>query len=346
MSLSELKLCNFTKRFPPTVTCVAWSHHQNNLDGGNQCLVTCSDDACHKIWRIGPEEVPEDEKCLLRGQAEMQKDYFPYYTTKHKLPMKQHLKLLDSTPRSLRRLIEQSETTPSTGASAVKDQLMSASPAKGSSRKRNFQEMNGDENSEANGNSGSDKKRPNIETRARRLFSGPSTSGVNDITCFEGSSKVLTTILEELDSPGSKNFQNLSPSPVKRQINILKSPEGVRISRFASPHLPRNREILPFNSPTTNLPNFVVNGDAPHLSLMSPRKAKKENVDWLTKMRKQKLSSLNSSQEKNGDVQDEATDKLKSIENKSDVQEMKKLHKKNEATILKFFTVKTPTGSS
>lgn len=328
------------------VTCVAWSHHQNNLDGGNMCLVTCSDDACHKIWRIGPEEVPDDERAMLRGQSELDKNYL---ARKNKLPLKQQFKLLESTPRSLKRLIEQSETTPSTTASVVKDPIMGSSPAVSISRKRSYQDMMGSEQ-EVNG---SDKKRPNIETRGRRLFSPaePSSSGIQSgISYFEGSSKMLTTILEELDSTESKNFQNLSPSPVKRQLNIIKSPENVRVCRFASPQIPKGRQPPAVNSPTTNLPNFVVDGEAPHLGLMSPqRKVKKENVDWLTKMRKQKLSSLNNAMEKSinsPENLDDANEKLKSIENKSDSQEMKKFHKKNDATILKFFTVKVSPEST
>jgi denticleless len=325
------------------VTCVAWSQHQNNLDGGNMCLVTCSDDACHKIWRIGPEEVPDDEVMFLKGRAEAEKDYFQF---KKKVPLKQQLKLLESTPRSLKRLIEQSETTPTTTSSGI---VIASAAISSSNRKRSFQEMNRDEPPES---VGSDKKRPNLETRGRRLFSPvePSTSNFPDaginINYFEGPTKSLTTILEELDSPASKNFHNLSPSPVKRQLNIIKSPESVRVCNFASPHIPRHRQPPAVNSPTTNLPNFVVDGDAPHLGLMSPqRKLKKENVDWLTKMRKQKLLSLNingaldKSTSSPEHLEDGSTEKLKSIENKAEL----KKQKKNE-TILKFFTVK-PSGN-
>lgn len=39
-----------------------------------------------------------------------------------------------------------------------------------------------------------------------------------------------------------------------------------------------------FLSPTINLPNFVVDGTAPHLLEISPQKYK-ENVNWLTKIR-------------------------------------------------------------
>lgn len=331
------------------VTCVAWSNHLNNLDGGHTTLVTTSDDSIHKIWRIGPEDLPEDERHMLRGHAELHKDYYQFYGTKPKLPLKQQFKLLESTPRSLKRLIEQSENTPTTMV-AVKEQMLNVSPMLSSSRKRSFQEMN----SEEIVTNGSGKKRPHLETRGRRLFSpaGPSTSSLEqDLNYFEGTSRILSTILEELDSPRSKNFHNLSPSPVKRQLNIIKSPESVLVSRFASPHLPRDRQAPTFNSPTTNLPNFVVDGDAPHLSLMSPqRKVKKENVDWLTKMRKQKLLTLNSSLEKSFSNASEGHDddeKLKSIENqKADVQDMKKSQRKSETTILKFFAVKVTPDKS
>lgn len=58
----------------------------------------------------------------------------------------------------------------------------------------------------------------------------------------------------------------------------------------------RNEEFL---SPTLNLPNFVVDGTAPHLLEISPQKYK-ENVDWLTKIRKErydqkKIASTSSS---------------------------------------------------
>lgn len=320
---------------------MAWSNHQNNMDGGNMSLVTCSDDACHKIWRIGSDELPDDEKVMLRGHAERQGG-FEFLRSRHpKLSKK--VELLDSTPRSLKRLIEQSETTPST-SSATNDLAMNSPQVLSSSRKRNYFEMNGDEPCV----NGSDKKRPNIDPRGRRLFSPaePSTSlGLQgDICYFDDTTKTLTTILEELDSPASRNFHNLSPSPAKRQLNIIKSPENVRFNRFESPMLPKVRKEVTVNSPTTNLPNFIVDGDAPHLGLMSPqRNITKENVDWLTKMRKQKLLTLYGTLDKSInalEIQEDSNVKLSSIENKSDVQEMKRIRKKKHATILKYFTIK------
>jgi len=59
----------------------------------------------------------------------------------------------------------------------------------------------------------------------------------------------------------------------------------------------KNEEVL--FSPTLNLPNFVMDGTAPHLLEISPQKYK-ENVDWLTKIRKEryeqkKIASTSSS---------------------------------------------------
>lgn len=346
------------------VTSVAWAHHQNNLDGGNVALVTCSDDACHKIWRIGPEELSLEEDPLLRGKAELNPDYYPslYRKPPQKLPAKQQFKQLESTPRTLKRIIEQSETTPTTAAlgssNNIKENVSaSALSVLSTGRKRSFQEINDGIESDA---CRSDIKRPNIETRGRRLFSPVDPNITNNFECdaipFDGPSRSLTTILEELDSsPKSKNFQNHSPSPVKRQLNIIRSPEPVRRLPMLN-NAVRNFSAIT-NSPTSNLPNYVIDPqDAPHFSnLTSPlRKPKKENVDWLTRMRKQKLMSLSSAMEKNmnNDEQQQehvivaataapsAVEKqLQSIENKTDI-DVKKVQKKNKTTILKFFSVK------
>lgn len=359
------------------VTSVAWAHHQNNLDGGNVALVTCSDDACHKIWRIGPEELSQEENPLLRGKAELNQDYYPslYRKPQQKLPTTKQQCNFESTPRSLKRIIEQSETTPTTtlvGSSSssmqlsnVKENISASSTVLSTSRKRSFQEINdGIDNDDASCRS--DVKRPNIETRGRRLFSPVDPNIASNFECdatpFDGPTnpaRSLTTILEELDSPKSKNFQHHSPSPVKRQLNIIRSPEPVR--RLMSPMLnngARNFSAIT-NSPTTNLPNYVIDPqDAPHFSnLTSPRKPKKENQDWLTRMRKQKLMSLSNAMDKTmssislDDDQQEhvvaavpAVEKLKSIENKSDSAEVKKVQKKNKTTILKFFSVKNSSS--
>ena len=320
------------------VTSVAWAHHQNNLDGGNMAIVTCSDDACHKIWRVGPVEVDSDEVTYMRGSAEMNPDYYSSCLEKTHQKAKQQFKMLESTPRSIKRLIQQSETTPTTSVSSPKENIQS------SNRKRTYDEMNFDGIDES-AEKPDVKRAYNIETRGRRLFSPIEARNSESEAGVEGTSR-LTTILEELDSPGSKNFQNLSPSPVKRQLTVIKSPEPVR--KFSSPSV-RADPLL--NSPTTNLPNYVINPrESPHFSnLTSPlRKPKKENVDWLTKIRKQKLLTLSNTMDKtvtqtnSTETDQNEQEKLKSIENKTDG-EVKKIQS-NKTTLLKFFSVKNSTN--
>lgn len=45
-------------------------------------------------------------------------------------------------------------------------------------------------------------------------------------------------------------------------------------------------------SPTAGLPNFVIDGTAPHLLSNSPQKKTKENVNWLVQLRKRKRSEV------------------------------------------------------
>lgn len=269
--------------------------------------------------------------------------------------LKRRLSALENTPRSIRRLVKENETTPSS--------------VEKTSTKRNFAEMSGEDSLLCPENpSGSDLKRPHIESKGRRLFS-PSTSSTTSRSLTLSSSSVffgnlkrestnLASILEEADSPqpstskrmaveespvtpctSKPNTEYTPPNtghecetytssitsnstlflaekllPVKQLFSppcserlstgTMDSPETPPMhilpsnlppgSSFRSPYVNLSASSL-FASPTSNLPNFVVNGEAPHLQLQSPKRKLKENVDWLTKIRKQKLlSSINS----------------------------------------------------
>lgn len=237
------------------VTSVAWM--QSPLETR---IVTCSDDARHKIWRIGPEEIPADELASYRGNAE----YCEHYRQEK---AKVRLKALEFTPRSVRRLVERNETTPNT--------------VEKKSSKRTFIEMAGAEDPST---SYLEIKRPNIETRGRRLFSPANTnsktlSGFSalEIASSSSSSRSLNTILEESDDKPSPSYK----APLTLSDMNLRSPPEPSTSTHPNP----------LASPTVNLPNFVIDGDAPHLANVTPtnKRKLKENVDWLTKIRKQKL---------------------------------------------------------
>lgn len=270
------------------VTCVAWS------GAGDMPIVTCSDDARHMIWRIGPEKIDSDDKLNYRGQAE--------YCEKYKnLHVRDRLQALEHTPRSLRRLVERNEKTPTTVEKL--------------SLKRPFSDVSSDPETD----SGSDQKRPHYElSRGRRLFSPSTSQGFRNVSHEPRS---LTSIIEEEtekvvcpvlashpdDSSNQENppLQPVSCTSISSNSNKVVSPLSERtvfnlnptensllIQRqtlIESTSLASTSSIL--FSPTSNLPNYVIDGEAPHLQIMSPKRKIKEKVDWLTKIRKQKLMS-------------------------------------------------------
>lgn len=182
------------------VTCVAWSH------APEMRVVTCSDDARHKIWRIGDETLPADEVVThYRGTAEPCEKYWPQAQLQAakrcgrsryggSISSKRNgdgqkdrgrLKSLENTPRSIRRLVAENEATPST--------------TEKSAMKRSFAEM-ADDAEEADDsaaahktNGGGDAKRAHLEfSKGRRLFS-PVASG-STITAGDGGAPTLASV--------------------------------------------------------------------------------------------------------------------------------------------------------
>ncbi|XP_055904834.1 protein lethal(2)denticleless [Eupeodes corollae] len=277
------------------VTCVAWGAY------GDMPIVTCSDDARHKIWRIGPEAIDQANETLYRGHAELcQSD--ENRVAKSGMNTQPNLKELECTPRSLKRIVEQNEKTPST-----EEKVPS---------KRSFADMLGESSCYENG--GSEQKRQKlIESRGRRLFSptGPCTSKLCAIseempTAHE---PIISSIADNPEDSNQENKYNRNandssaatanavlPSTSAFALAKLKllSPLSERIlsngnasTSGATPSPPASNSAFSsvIFSPTSNLPNYVVDGDAPHLGIMSPKRKLKDKVDWLTKIRKQKL---------------------------------------------------------
>lgn len=313
------------------VTCVAWCAQ------GEPKIITCSDDAKHKVWRVGSEDV---DHTLLRGQNKKMDNYA--------IPNKE-LGSLEYTPRSVKRWVGRSEKTPSTGSNLKSkmqcDNCESRTPinnglqdkncikcqmlnTQSSSRflKRNSSDMLGA--SDIDEDHAPEKKRIHLENRgARRLFE----------QC--GTSAELSTIIEENEKcePGCSNTSILPLTPINDRCKSLIS-------------TPQSSRALNFTSPTINLPNYVLNGEAPHLRTISPKKKCKENVDWLTRHIKQKrlyenfaspLDDVKEFGSPNGHVEESpkfhGTPSRRS-RNKSSSDNVLKTPK-SENTLLRFFTV-------
>lgn len=81
------------------------------------------------------------------------------------------------------------------------------------------------------------------------------------------------------DSSKENNWNTANLIPTSQNVNdMCCTPKKIVIDNV-------------LDSPTANLPNFNINGEAPHQRLMSPLKNTVSNVDWLTKIRQSKLSS-------------------------------------------------------
>ncbi|EDV36677.1 uncharacterized protein Dana_GF13076 [Drosophila ananassae] len=272
------------------VTCVAWG-------SSHDCpIVTCSDDARHKIWRIGPDldGLSESERAeKYRGTASYVREFGKKATAPSSGNHKYNLRDLESTPRSLKRLMDQNERTPGS---------VEKIPTK-----RSFLDMLGVAGGEADATDQPQKRAKPLESRGRRLF-GPSTQ---ESTCRHIQ---LQAINEEEASPSKLQKENAAAEDVSPLPKLLNTPNHSPLSEnvnhmYTSPPTtsaaaaaaaavaaaatevsaspaPLSAAIF---SPTSNLPNYVLDGEAPHLGIMSPKRKAKEKVDWLTNIRKQKL---------------------------------------------------------
>ncbi|ETN59641.1 lethal(2)denticleless [Anopheles darlingi] len=328
------------------VTSVAWMQSRRKVR-----LVTCSDDARHKIWRLGPEELDSDERQQLRGTTEYCSSYHQQpYSSRAPRP-----KALEFTPRSLKRNVQRNETTPSTlegisrtptnaGSALTCSSVTGASTgiaASGSNKRSHTtmaqsEDLAGTEETAATSSVSlcPPVKRPNRseECRKRRLFSPANYKSSFSFTALEiasssSSSRSLNVILE-----ASEEHQTtiVSRSPCKSPLATADLNIRSLDRNSGAITLDTTADVCSMfcSSPTTSLlnltlPNFVIDGEAPHLvnviasgggsgatgslkdgtgggtgtgtggtgspGAMMMKHKLKENIDWLTKIRKQKL---------------------------------------------------------
>ena len=97
-----------------------------------------------------------------------------------------------------------------------------------------------------------------------------------------------------LDSRAARKLHFGVSSRQEKPITVIESSPGKSSDCDSNDAMPScSSERIPtmgLFSPTSGLPNFVIDGTAPHLA-NSPQKLK-ENVDWLTKIRKRKTAEL------------------------------------------------------
>lgn len=216
------------------VTCAAW------CQVGDTKIATCSDDARHKIWRIGKEYLDTDEERELKGRAEL----VPH-TEIASLPL---CSAAERTPRSGHKRARPHGTSVKGKSKRCLADLLGVSDTTPSKRCRLDSEQN--------------------NNRRCRLDSEP-TRANPDFTYF--TPKPSCSLL----SPTKADWTAKTPVSLSRDIGT-----PVKVS----PESPKVR-IITIKTPTKNLPNYVLNGEAPHLRLMSPIKKRDTTADWLTQLR-------------------------------------------------------------
>lgn len=313
------------------VTCAAWCAR------GDSLLVTCSDDARHKLWRVGREELEHErseDPAQHRGRAEL--------VPRADMASLPQWGALDKTPNSHKRKLV---TTP--GSYSAK-RMRSQGNASVRKTKRCLTDlMNATKDTEEAEMSIKRLKLSTLpeENEPKLLSAGIKRHG----DCLEESPprngemeasnnwcyipKAGSSFMTPTKNYESKNCRTISPKslkPLSPSTSNIRSPEQVS---------PSKRRIMSFTTPTKNLPNFVLDGEAPHLRLMSPVKKKDCTTDWLTRMVRERKG-------KGADVADKlnATAPLSPKENiptrRTSVSERTPKSNKKSRTLLKYFNVK------
>ncbi|XP_011499985.1 PREDICTED: protein lethal(2)denticleless-like [Ceratosolen solmsi marchali] len=231
------------------VTCIAW------CSLGESKIVTCSDDSCHRIWRIGREHINEDEKINICGNAEPIPQVLNYQID---------VSTLEKTPTVIRSqtIPECSSESDLTPVTTTNSNLTDHSYKHFRSSKRCYVQIFNGYWSDGSYKFILSPVQETLETPAKRL--NVENRGARRLFCTE----MCSSSKGHVQSNNCYEFHESSSSSTNRDATL---------TAF---------------SPTSNLPNFVVDGTAPHLLEMSPQKLK-ENIDWLTKIRKEKYSQHN-----------------------------------------------------
>ncbi|CAH2108714.1 unnamed protein product [Euphydryas editha] len=353
------------------VTCAAWCPR------GDAKIVTCSDDARHMIWRIGrefpkpeaeprgraevtpradashalrwgaPERTPSSLKrrasatpgsCgAKRARADrpaartkrcladlMNSDAVAAKRLRLAAPVPEENDPTDPPPGSKRPSIPPGHSTPPPGSKRPSTPPGDSTPPPGSKRP-----------SIPPGHStpppGS--KRPSTppgdSTPPKRKCTESNPPTPDGWTYF--SPKAGTSFMTPTKNYEKKNCKILSPrSPKTLSPSDINNRTPVKTS-------PTKVKIIRFTTPTKDLPNFVLTGEAPHLRLMSPIRKKQETTDWLTLIVREKKGKSTEGNDKTNVILSSPKESVPTRRN-SATDKTPKSSSKNRS-ILKYFSV-------
>ncbi|XP_072383447.1 protein lethal(2)denticleless [Diabrotica undecimpunctata] len=244
------------------VTCVAWCTQ-------NMVVVTCSDDMTHKIWTVGLSEPPDDWNINGRGSAEV----LPISNNTYKLKRSLNLNI-DFTPKKV--FTECQKCNNATSAKFCENCSYNLSKRKNSceleSANKIFQ----------------------TEFGPRRLFgniNNPLLGEKNDCLATILDTEAISMPLDDYEPPrkipkyiDTKEENEPTTTTMDECTSEYDDEPPIKLSKLEiTPSRGKKPDI---SSPTINLPNYVVDGIAPHLTYSPP---KKKCQDWLTRIRIEKM---------------------------------------------------------
>lgn len=228
-------------------------------------IVTCSDDSRHRVWKVGFEFEDSNYAALLRGwavtpkitHAEEEYTNEVVHTTPH--ASKTHISHLEGTPDRVCSDILPLETccwdcNGKGQAATLCRTCVCVLRRKSPRTKRKLKDL--------------------LDANASCSFS----------SC--GKHTVLSPVREgnQVSGMGLETRARRLFRPCKRNVSCKSSISNRQPDTETEFH-----PIL--SSPTMNLPNYVLDGTSPHHHC-SPNARLKENVDWLTKLRKEKTTGM------------------------------------------------------
>lgn len=247
------------------VTCAAWCQR------GDTKIVTCSDDARHKIWRIGREFPEVDAECKGRAEAVPRPDVasLPQWGAPGRTPSSVKRRGASSSC-SAKRTRSQAPSARKTKRCLT--DLMNAT-READEAERMVKRLKLD-------NLVAVEEEKLLPAGIKRHMASP-TKCINDSSDWGYiSPKAGTSFMTPTKNYEAKNCKVLSPKGLTNE-----SPN--KSSRSPEESSPKFR-IISFRTPTKDLPNFVMSGEAPHLRMMSPAKKKLDKPDWLTQLGRDK----------------------------------------------------------
>lgn len=226
-------------------------------------IVTCSDDSRHRIWNVGLEFEDDNYAALLRGWAVTPKIAHEEEGNTNQV--------VHATSCASKVQISHHEGTP--------DRVCSEASC-----------LNCNGKGEATSPCTAcacvlTRKSPRMKRKLKDLLDDDDAS-CSFSSC--GKPTVLSPVREgnQLSRMGLKTRTRKLFSPCRHSVNCQCSTSDQQ------PDTETEFHPIP-SSPTMNLPNYVLDGTSPHHHC-SPNTRLKENVDWLTKLRKEKTTSVES----------------------------------------------------